>query len=126
MRHNGLPLPNTVQPESTIYTVQAVLRAAAILKSFNSMAEILELHTVTKRSLQSKATAYRLLETLVQAGLLERVGHQGYRLRVDMTPGRRWRIGYASQSNVVAFTSTFTESLVAAASEADIDLAAVK
>src|ERR1035437_9225099 len=125
MKHHGLTLPKAVDGESSIYTVQAVLRAAAVLRSFNSMAEILELRTVTKRSLQTKATAYRLLETLVQAGLLERVGHQGYRLRVDLTPGRRWRIGYASQSSVMAFTSIVAESLVAAASEANIDLVVV-
>jgi ribose transport system substrate-binding protein len=86
------------------------------------MTEILELRTITKRSQQTKATAFRLSETLVEAGLLERVGQQGYRLRVDLAPGRRCRIGYAAQSNVVAFTATVTDSLVAAASEANFDL----
>lgn len=104
------------------YTVRAVMRAASILKAFSSMTEILELRTITKRTQQTKATAFRLSETLVEAGLMERVGHQGYRLRVNLSPGRRWRIGYAAQSSVVAFTATVTDSLVAAASEANIDL----
>jgi len=104
------------------YTVRAVMRAASILKAFSSMTEILELRTITKRTQQTKATTFRLSETLVEAGLMERVGHQGYRLRVNLAPGRRWRIGYAAQSSVVAFTATVTDSLVAAASEANIDL----
>lgn len=104
------------------YTVRAVMRAADILKCFTSMTEILELRTITKRSHQTKATAFRLSETLVEAGFLERVGNQGYRLTVDLAPGRRCRIGYAAQSNVVAFTATVTDSLVAAASEVNIDL----
>jgi ribose transport system substrate-binding protein len=104
------------------YTVRAVMRAAAILKCFASMTEILELRTITKRSMQTKATAFRLSETLVEAGLLERVGQQGYRLRVELAPGRRYRIGYAAQSSVVAFTATVTDSLVAAASAANFDL----
>ena len=104
------------------YTVRAVIRAADILKAFSSMTEILELRTITKRSKQTKATAFRLSETLAEAGLIERVGQQGYRLRVDLAPGKRCRIGYAAQSSVVAFTATVTDSLVAAASEANIDL----
>jgi ribose transport system substrate-binding protein len=104
------------------YTVRAVMRAASILTAFSSMTEILELRTITKRTQQTKATAFRLSETLVEAGLMERVGQQGYRLRVNLAPGRRWRIGYAAQSSVVAFTATVTDSLVAAASEANIDL----
>ena len=53
------------------------MRAASILKAFSSMTEILELRTITKRTQQTKATAFRLSETLVEAGLMERVGHQG-------------------------------------------------
>lgn len=104
------------------YTVRAVIRAADILKAFSSMTEILELRTITMRSHQTKATAFRLSETLVEAGLLVRVGQQGYRLRVDMSPSRRYRIGYAAQSSVVPFTATVTDGLVAAASAANIDL----
>ena len=55
------------------YTVRAVMRAASILKAFTSMTEILELRTITKLTQQTKATAFRLSETLVEAGLMERV-----------------------------------------------------
>jgi ribose transport system substrate-binding protein len=104
------------------YTVRAVMRAASILKSFSSMTEILELRTITARTQQTKATAFRLCETLVEAGLLVRVGQEGYRLKVDMAPSRQYKIGYAAQSTVVPFTATVTDGLVAAASAANIDL----
>lgn len=98
------------------------MRAAAILKSFSSKDESLCLHTIVERSQQSKATAFRLSETLVEAGLLERVGKQGYRLRIDVSLSKRFRIGYAAQSNVVSFTSAVTDSLVSAASNSNVNL----
>ena len=104
------------------YTVRSVLRAATLLKSFSSTSEIVELRTIAKRSSFTKPTAFRLSETLVEAGLLERVGRQGYRSRIDLTLSKNYRIGYAAQSDVVPFTATVTDSLLAAASNANIDL----
>lgn len=104
------------------YTVHAVIRAATILKTFASTSEILELRTITARSQFNKGTTFRLAETLVEAGLLDRVGRQGYRLRVEMTLTKRYRIGYAAQSNVVPYTGTVTDSLIAAASAANVEL----
>jgi ribose transport system substrate-binding protein len=104
------------------YAVKSVMRAATILKTFKSKSEILELRTVATRSQLNKATAFRLSETLVEAGLLDRLGHQGYRLRIEMQPSRRFRIGYGAQSNVVPFTATVTDSIKAAADAANTDL----
>lgn len=106
------------------YTVKSVIRAATLLKGFASTSEILELRAIAKRSSFNKATAFRLSETLVEAGLLERVGRQGYRLRIDMTLSKRYRIGYAAaaQSSVIPFAATVTDGLVAAASSANVDL----
>ena len=104
------------------YTVESVIRAATILKAFKSPSEVVELRTLTSRSKLNKATAFRLCETLVEAGLLDRVGHQGYHLLIDMTPSRRYRIGYGVQSRVTPFTATVTDSLKAAASASNIDL----
>jgi ribose transport system substrate-binding protein len=104
------------------YTVRSVFRAATLLKSFASTAEILELRVIAKRSSFSKATAFRLAETLVEAALLERVGRQGYRSRIDLTLSKSYRIGYAAQSDVVPFTATVTDSLIAAATNTNVDL----
>lgn len=104
------------------YTVESVIRAATILKAFRSSSEVAELRTLTSRTGLNKATAFRLSETLVEAGLLDRIGQQGYRLLIDMTPSRRYRIGYGIQSTVVPFTATVTDSLKAAASASNFDL----
>ena len=54
--------------------------------------------------------------------MLERAGKQGYRSSIQMSRSRRFRIGYASQSNLLPFTATVTDGLVIAASEANVDL----
>ncbi len=104
------------------YTIQSVLRAASILHAFQSTAEVLDLRVVAGRVGLHKATTFRLLETLVEARLLERAGKQGYRSCVQAARSKRFRIGYASQSNLLPFTTTVSESLVVAANTANIDL----
>jgi ribose transport system substrate-binding protein len=106
------------------YTVNSVIRAATLLKCFASTAEILELRMLVERSSFNKATAFRLLETLVAAGLLERVGRQGYRLRIDMKLSKRFRIGYAAaaERSEIPFTASVSDGLVIAASAANVDL----
>ncbi|GGG62889.1 substrate-binding domain-containing protein [Edaphobacter dinghuensis] len=104
------------------YTIQAVVRAVAILNTFTSTSEVLDLRVIAARANLHKATAFRLLETLVETRLLERAGKQGYRSSVQMSRTRRFRIGYASQSNLLPFTATVTDSLVVAANAANIDL----
>ncbi len=104
------------------YTVQSVMRAGSILKAFASTSEVLELRTLTSRLHLNKATVFRLSETLIEAGLLERVGQQGYRSLIEMVLSRRYRIGYGAQSSVIPFTAAVTESLKTAASASNIDL----
>lgn len=109
-------------PRKRSYTIQAVVRAVAILNTFTSTSEVLDLRVIAARANLHKATAFRLLETLVETRLLERAGKQGYRSSVQMSRSRRFRIGYASQSNLLPFTATVTDSLVVAANAANIDL----
>lgn len=104
------------------YTVQSVVRAAAVLRAFASPTEILALRTVAERTQLNKATAFRLLETLVEVGLLDRSGRSGYRSLLPPLRSRRLRIGYASQSTLLPFTGMVTDGLLRAASEASIDL----
>ncbi|MFP5211400.1 MAG: substrate-binding domain-containing protein [Acidobacteriota bacterium] len=104
------------------YTVQSVVRAAAVLRAFSSPTEILALRTVAERARLNKATAFRILETLVEVGLLDRSGRTGYRSLLPPLRSRRLRIGYASQSTLLPFTGMVTDGLMRAASEANIDL----
>jgi ribose transport system substrate-binding protein len=75
-----------------------------------------------ERTKLDKGTVFRLLETLVETGLITRSGKHGYQSALHPIRTRRFRIGYASQSNLLAFTSIVTDSLLSAASQADIDL----
>lgn len=104
------------------YTVQAVVRAVAVLNAFTSTSEVLDLHVVAGRARLNRGTTFRLLETLVETGLLERAGKQGYRSSIQTTKSRRFRLGYASQSNLLPFTAVVTDGLITAASAANIDL----
>jgi len=104
------------------YTIRSVARAAATLKAFSSPGEVLLLRAVVERTQLDKGTVFRLLETLVETGLIVRVGKQGYRSNLHPIHTRRFRIGYASQSNLLPFTGIVTDSLLSAASRADIDL----
>jgi ribose transport system substrate-binding protein len=99
-----------------------VARAAATLKAFSSPAEVLTLRAVVERTQLDKGTAFRLLETLVESGLVVRAGKQGYQSALQPIRTKRFRIGYASQSNLLPFTGIVTDSLLSAASRADIDL----
>lgn len=78
--------------------------------------------TVVERTQLDKGTVFRLLETLVEAGLIIRAGKHGYQSALQPIRSRRFRIGYASQSNLLAFTGIVTDSLLSAASRADIEL----
>jgi len=104
------------------YTIQSVVRAAAIINAFQSTSEVLDLRVVASRVRLHKATTFRLLETLVETHLLERAGKQGYRCCVHPARTKRYRIGYGAQSNLLPFTATVSDSLVVAANAANVDL----
>ena len=116
------PESGTVVDGRRTYTVASVARACNIIKTFASTTEVLSLGTVAERAHLNKVTAFRILQTLVENGVLDRVGRHGYRSRVQSLPTKRFRIGYASQSRVAFFTATVTDSLIAAAAAADVDL----
>lgn len=104
------------------YTIQSVARAAGVMRAFASPSEVLALRTVAERTLLNKGTAFRMLETLVEVGLLDRSGHGGYRSLFQPIRSKRLRIGYASQSNLLPFTGMVTDGLLSAAASANIDL----
>lgn len=110
------------QGSARSYRVEAVARACEILGAFRSGSEVLHLKAVAERTQLNKVTVFRILGTLVEKGLVERVGPRGYRSRFQPILEKRHRIGYASQSSVIPFTSAVTDSLVEAAYSAGVDL----
>jgi ribose transport system substrate-binding protein len=104
------------------YRVEAVARACDILAAFTSPSEVLDLKAITERSRLNKVTAFRILGTLVEKRLVDHVGPRSYRSRLQPLRVKAYRIGYASQSSIVPFTSAVTDSLVEAAYAANVEL----
>ena len=107
------------EPESSAdskYSVDAVVRACDILAAFRDSSETLDLRQVSERSGVKKATAFRILSTLVSKRLIEKLGSRAYRCRFKPLRRTPFLIGYAAQSEVIPFIATVTESLVAPAS----------
>src|SRR6202022_4260689 len=77
------------------YTIQSVVRAVAVLNAFSSTSEVLDLRVVAGRVCMNKGTTFRLLETLVETGLLERAGKQGYGSSIQTQKGKGVRLGVA-------------------------------
>src|SRR6266496_2767228 len=108
--------------ETTGRPVEAVVRACALLQAFQSESELLRLRDLVSRTGLSKATAFRILDTLVQRGFVERIGDRQYRSAVKMTHQQRYRLGYAAQSTEFAFSRDVTGGIIQAAAQADIDV----
>ena len=112
----------SVQPLKPDYGVQSVERACAILKVFREPQEVLQLNQVSERTGLNKVTVFRLLSTLVSSGLVERSEKNQYRSLIRVLRSHAYRIGYAAQSTVVPFISTVTQSITAAAQQANVEL----
>jgi ribose transport system substrate-binding protein len=104
--------------------VQAVVRACEIFKAFRHEGEELQLADITERTSLRRTTAFRLLQSLVQGGLLERTGRGVYRCPFPPAPGRRFRLGFAAQTDS-QFSRSVAESLQRAAARERVDLITV-
>jgi ribose transport system substrate-binding protein len=104
------------------YTVNSVVRAAALLKSFPVATEATDLTSLARRTGLSKPTAFRILQSLIEAGLVERSGKAGYLTRVRFMETVFLRIGYGQLTESASFSTVVTEGLRNAATSANIDL----
>jgi len=104
--------------------VQAVVRACDIVKAFRHECEELQLADVMERTSLRRTTAFRLLQSLVSGGLLERTARGYYRCPFTPTSERRYRLGFAAQTHS-EFSRGVAESLQRAAARERIDLITV-
>jgi ribose transport system substrate-binding protein len=104
--------------------VQAVVRACDIVKAFRHEGEELQLADVMERTSLHRTTAFRLLQSLVHGGMLERTARGVYRCPFPPAPGRRFRLGFAAQTDS-DFSRGVTESLQRAAARERVDLITV-
>lgn len=119
---NDLDLAANRNGRRHTYTVEAVARACDILAAFTIPSEVLNLKCIAERARVNKVTTFRILDTLVEKGLVDRVGPRGYRSRLQPFRLKRYRIGYAAQSSIVPFTSQVTDSMIEAAYAVNADL----
>ncbi|HEX3880159.1 MAG TPA: substrate-binding domain-containing protein [Bryobacteraceae bacterium] len=105
-------------------TVQAVVRACGIVKAFRHEGEELLLSDVMDRTSLRRTTAFRLLQSLVSGGMLERTARGVYRCPYPPSPGSRFRLGFAAQTDS-EFSRGVNESLQRAAARERVDLVMV-
>jgi len=107
---------------SSAYNIQAVQRACDILKCFQQTQSGLTLNDVVSKTQLNRTTAFRLLATLVEQGMLERPVKNQYRAVNQQWRRSRYRFGYASQSEEFSFSRLVSESIRSEAYEAGVDL----
>ena len=105
------------------YIVKSVVHAAAVLACFHSPSDILSLRDVVTRSSLSKGICFRLLYTMHECGMLEKVGENRYQLASPLRSGRKkFRLGYADQDRRSSFSREVFEGLVRACQQAQMEL----
>ena len=113
---------NTTPSRSS--TVQSVVRACEIVKAFRHEGEELLLSDVMERTSLHRTTAFRLLQSLVTGGMLERTARGIYRCPFPPSTATRFRLGFAAQTDS-EFSRGVNESLQRAAARERVDLVMV-
>jgi ribose transport system substrate-binding protein len=106
-------------------TVEAVLRACRILQAFRFQEEVLTLGHVVERTGLSKTTSFRLLQSLIKGGLLERASKGTYRSNIKLLTTSQFTIGFASQTTDSEFCQDLSLSLQRAAEREHVRLITV-
>jgi ribose transport system substrate-binding protein len=110
------------QERSSQYNIQSVERACDILKCFQQQRASLTLNDIVSKTNLSRTTAFRLLATLVEQGMLERPGKNQYQAPGQQWRRSRYRFGYASQSEEFSFSRLVSDSIRSQAYEAGVTL----
>jgi len=107
------------------YLIEAVLRACDILDAFQFDGELLRLQELVARTQMNKTRVFRLLCTLEERGLIERIGPHQYRSTIKPLKPNKHRLGYCALTLENAYSRAITESVKRAAAEERIHLIAL-
>jgi ribose transport system substrate-binding protein len=105
--------------------VESVVRACRLWQTFNHAEEVLTLGEFMERTNLSKTTCFRLLQSLVKGGMIERVGKGAYRTRVQPLANPTFKVGFAAQTTDSEFSKDVNESVHRVAAREHIQLIAV-
>lgn len=99
-------------PNETLssYSIQSVERACRVLKCFRD-ATTLNLNDVVLRTGLTRTTAFRLLATLAEQDMLQRMGKNLFAAAAGQGSGARLRIGYATHNEDVSFAQSVSEGI---------------
>jgi ribose transport system substrate-binding protein len=111
-----------VPPVSYPNIVKSIVNVSAILGSFYSPGEVLRLRDIVSRSGLSKGMCFRLLYTMHECGLLEKVGENQYRISFPLGGHRRFRIGFAGEEQSSSFSHQVFDGLVRACQKSQMEL----
>lgn len=117
-----MPNPEGPGSQKTRYLVESVLRACDLLEAFRSEGELLGLGDLTARTGLGKTTAFRLLRTLEERGLIRSAGNRRFQLNIKPLRRSQWRLGYAALGAEFTLSREVTESLEQAAVVEGVDL----
>lgn len=109
-------------PRDSAYSTRSVVRACEILKCFKLRNEQLGLDEVAARCCLSKPTAYRLLRTLVECGMLKSLAKNSYAISGERSLQWKYRFGYASQTEEFSFSRLVSDSIRSCAYETGVEL----
>ena len=107
------------------HKLETVARACTILHHFSEAQQPLSLAEVVERTGFERTIAFRLLRTLEDEGLLRRPEGRHYVSNVSILTNKRFRIGYASQTND-SFSKAVTQGIRLAATRHQVDLIEVE
>ena len=118
-------MPSHTRSATSPYTLEGVSRACNILRVFDDDRKTFSLIEVAGHTGLERTVCFRLLRTLEEQGLLRRSDRGKYASNVRILSGKRFRIGYASQTND-SFCSALAQGLRWAAASRPIDLIEVE
>lgn len=121
-KRNTVEMKAKLEGLSSAYSIQAVQRACCILRHLQEAPSGLTLSEVAAKTNLSRTTAFRLLTTLVEQGMLEHPQKNQYCIASQRRHGSRFRFGYASQSEEFSFSRLVSESIRSAAYYAGVEL----
>jgi len=104
------------------YVVQAVVHAVQVLRAFQTRGDVLRLRDIVQRTGLNKGLCFRLLYTLRECGLVEKVDESRYRLTSELRGQRRYRVGFAGQGTDNSFSREIQTGLMWSSRNEDIEL----
>ena len=104
------------------YLLETVSRACDVLKCFEDSEDSLKLRDIIRKTGLNKTIAFRIVHTLAERGLLERLANLSYKSKLTLTGYSRFRIGYAAQAEESSFSAAVTAGIRLAAARQNIEL----